>query len=696
MSKTRFKIWLVILSIGGGILGGTGGGYFIYNLKNLPTIDQLEEYRPNLITYVYSQEGKILGEFFLERRVFIPLSRMPKYLPLAFISIEDDKFYQHRGVNFWAILRALWVNLKERRLTQGGSTITQQLAKNLFLTPKKSIWRKIQEIVLALQIERRYSKEEILEKYLNQIYFGGGVYGVGEAAREYFGKEVENLSLAEAALLASIPKNPAYYSPLRHPEHTLQRRNYVLSRMYQLGYISREELKKVKKEPLRIKRGKGKRGYYLHAPYFVEWVRQKIEEKYGYDRLWRGGLRVYTTLNFELQKKAEEAIIPYLKRNDFQGALLSMNPSTGFIRALVGGRNFKESQFNRAIQAKRQTGSAFKLFTYTAAIDSKRFTPVSVFFDAPIFFKRKPFLKKSGEIKEEEMFWFPQNFTRTYRGKVFLWEMLAHSINVASVKLLEKVGIGKVISSAHRMGIESKLNPDLTLTLGTSSVSLLEMVRAYATLCNLGIRVEPIFIQKVEDREGRVLEENFPRKESVLSPQTSYVMINLLEKVVNLGTGQRIRWMGFTRPCAGKTGTVGWPGEEETDKTMDAWFIGFTPELVTGVWIGKDDGSPLGEKITGSRGAIPIWVKFMKWALEDLPVQDFIPPEGVVFKKIDKTTGLLATPLSKETIWLAFIEGTAPTHYSKEREEPSLKEVNFSLLRPLPSSYLPSLLLKGS
>jgi len=405
----------------------------------------------------------------------------------------------------------------------------------------------------------------------------------------------------------------------------------------------------------------------------VEWVRQKVENKYGYETFWRGGLRIYTTLDLRLQKAAEESLVSYLKENDHQGALVAIHPSTGYIEALVGGRDFWENQYNRATQAHRQTGSAFKLFTYTAAIDTREFNSVSSFFDAPIAYRSRK-VGKSAEITEEGEFWSPQNYEKHFWGKVYLWEMLAHSINVASVKLLEEVGVGKVINYARKLGIDSPLNHDLTLTLGTSGVTLLEMVRGYATIANYGIKVKPIFLQKVEDREGRVLEENFLQGEIVLSPQTSFVMIDLLKKTIDQGTGKGVRWLNFDRPCGGKTGTVGWPGEKDTDKTIDAWFIGFTPDLVAGVWVGNDDATPLGVKKTGSAVAIPIWTEFMKMALEGQPIKDFPSPPGIVFKKIDTETGLLATPECKNTLWFAFLEGTAPQEYSPSEQRARSEE----------------------
>ncbi len=661
MSKTKIILYLilVILFAGTGVLGG----YFIADLYDLPHIEQLEEYQPPGITRVYSKEGEVLAEFFLEKREVVPLSRIPPHLQKAFIALEDQRFYEHRGLDLGRLFKAMWINLKTWSFEGGGaSTITQQLARNLFLTPERTLLRKAKEAILAIQIERAYSKEEIFKMHLNQIYFGKGVYGVAEAASFYFEKKVDDLTLAESAFLTTIPRNPTYYSPINYPQHTHQGKKIVLKRMHALGFITDEELKKAEEEPIEVavsEEEKERENIYW-APYFVEWIRQEVERKYGYDELWRGGLKIYTTLDLDMQKAAEESLVGYLKENDHQGALLAIDPHTGDIKALVGGRDFWENQYNRATQAHRQTGSAFKLFTYTAAIDSGKFTPVSPFFDAPIAFKKSKKTGESGEVKEEEELWFPQNYEKYYWGRVCLWQMFAHSINVSSVRLLEKVGVEKVVRYAHQLGIESPLNHDLTLTLGTSGVTLLEMVRGYATIANYGIKAQPIFIQKIEDREGRVLEENFPQKQIVLSPQTSFVMIDLLKKAIDYGTGKRVRWMGFNRPCGGKTGTVGWTGEEDTDKTIDAWFIGITPDLVTGVWVGNDDASPLGEKMTGSAVAIPIWTKFMKKALEGEPVKDFSSPSGVVFKEMDVETGLLATPESENTLWLAFLEATAP------------------------------------
>jgi len=668
-------------------LAGTGIGYFISTLYELPRIEQFENYQPSQITTIYSGEGEIIAEFFVERREVVPLSDIPSSLQNAFIAVEDHRFYRHRGIDIIRMVKALWINFITWSRAQGASTITQQLARNLFLTQERTFLRKMREIVLAIEIEKKYSKDEILEMYLNQIYFGHGIYGVAEAASFFFNKSLSQLNLAESALLAGIPKNPGKYSPFYNLQNALQRRNYVLSRMYQVGFITREEKEKAEKLSPRITgdQKKKERKYIYEAPYFVEWVRQIVAKKYGYEALWRGGLKIYTTLDLKMQKAAEEALVPYLKKNDFQGALLAMDPHTGFVKAMVGGRDFEESQFNRATQARRQTGSAFKPFVYTAALDSKKFTPLSSFFDGPVIFLKKGKYGRSGEIKETGKYWFPENYEKHYWGKVYLWEMLAHSINVASVKLLQKVGVSTAIRYARKMGIESPLNPDLTLILGTSAVTLLEMVRGYATIANYGIKVTPIFIQKIENSQGEVLEENFLRSESVLSPQTAFIMIDLLKKAVDFGTGKKVRKLGFNRPCGGKTGTVGWTGEKETDKTMDAWFIGFTPELVAGVWIGKDDGSPLGEKITGSVAAIPVWTEFMKKSLEEKPVKDFACPPGVVFKKIDMNTGLLATSDCKNTAWFAFLKKNAPQRYCfEEKEEKTLvRELNpsrFSLL----------------
>ncbi len=686
MLKRRIFLYtvLLLLFIGGGI----GTGYFIAAFFDLPQIEQLKNYQPSVITRMYSEDGEIIGEFFRERREIVPLSKIPQHLQDAFIAIEDQRFYQHPGIDFRRFLKAMWVNLTTWSFVGGGaSTITQQLARDRFLTLEQTISRKLKEMMLAIQIEKRYSKKEILEMYLNQIYLAPGVYGVGEATSFYFGKDIAEIDIAESALLAGTARSPGRYSPFYHPENAHKRKEVILEKMLKLGFINQEEKQKAIEEVIQIVEGEEKQKIYtVHAaPYFVERVRQRVEEKYGYERFWRGGLKIYTTLDLKLQAAAEKALVNYLKEKDFQGALVAVDPHTGFIKALVGGRDFAESQFNRATQAHRQTGSAFKLFTYTAAIDGKKFNSVTPFFDAPIAFESGKKVGKSGEIIEEGGFWSPQNYEKYYWGKVYLWQMFAHSINVSSVRLLEKVGVGKVIDYTHKMGVESRLNHDLTLTLGTSGMTLLELVRGYATIANYGIRTNPIFVNRIEDYEGNVLEERFPEGEIVLSPETSFVMIDLLKKTIDYGTGRRVRWMGFERPCGGKTGTVGWPGEANTDKTMDAWFVGFTPDLIAGVWIGKDDGTPLGENFTGSSAAIPVWTEFMQEALKEKPVKDFPSPPGVVFREIDIDTGLPPTSESTNTLWFAFLKETTPQAYLDYKEkEVAITEVNPSYLSPRP------------
>ncbi len=663
-------------------------GYFIATFFDLPQIDRLENYQPSVITRMYSEDGEIIGEFFRERREIVPLLQIPQHLQNAFIAIEDRRFYQHPGIDLRRFLKAMWVNLTTWSFTGGGaSTITQQLARDRFLTLEKTISRKLKEMMLALQFEKRYSKEEILEMYLNQIYLAPGVYGVGEATSFYFDKDTAEISIAESALLAAIARSPGSYSPLYHPENAQRRKEVVLENMLKLGFIDQEKKQAAMEEVIEIVGAEEKQKIYtVHtAPYFVERIRQKVEEKYGYERFWRGGLRIYTTLDLKAQAAAEEALVDYLKENDFQGALVAMDPHTGFIKALVGGRDFTESQFNRATQAYRQTGSAFKLFTYTAAIDGRKFNPLTPFFDAPIAFEIRKKVGRSGEIREEGDFWSPQNYEKYYWGKVYLWQMFAHSINVSSVRLLEKVGVGKVIDYTHKMGVQSRLNHDLTLTLGTSGMTLLELVRGYATIANYGIRTKPIFVNRIEDYQGNILEEKFSQGEIVLSPETSFVMIDLLKKTIDYGTGRRVRSMGFERPSGGKTGTVGWPGEKITDKTMDAWFVGFTPDLIAGVWIGKDDGTPLGEKLTGSAAAIPVWTKFMREALKGVPVKDFLSPHKVVFREIDIDTGLLSTSECKNTLWFAFLEGTAPQAYCNHKQkEVTITEICPFYLSPRP------------
>lgn len=583
---------------------------------------------------------------------------VPEALIEALIATEDARFYDHHGLDVRGIGRALYRNLRARKVLEGGSTLTQQLAKVLFLTPERSYTRKLKEMVLALRIEQRYTKREILSLYLNQIYFGSGAYGVEAASRIYFNKTARELNIAECALLAGLPRSPKYYSPFKSPVSARGRRAYVLNRMAATGVITKFQADELKKTPLPVQTVVKTGG---PAPYFVEYVRQKVEERFGSGILYSGGLNIYTSLNDELQEYAEQAIAaglmkiearhPRKSASPLQAALICIEPSTGRIRAMVGGRDYSRSQFNRALQALRQPGSAFKPIIYAAALDHG-FGASDILDDSPLKIR----LDRNKD-------WSPENFTRTYQGPVTLRKALSQSLNVPTIRLLEKVGIGETIQYARKFGIKSPLTPYLSLALGSSDVTLAELTAAYTVFADHGARLGPVSVLSITDSTGRVLYTNDALPAQVIRPETAYLMTNMLRGVIEQGTGWKAREVG--RPAAGKTGT--------TNDYRDAWFIGYTPGLVAGVWVGYDDQRSIGPKETGARAAIPIWVEFMKKAHERRESEDFIAPEGLVFKQIDSRTGLLATEHCTRTIREAFLPGTEPRNYCDETNLPPVE-----------------------
>jgi penicillin-binding protein 1A len=641
--KLRWMIFFIILFflIIPGILAVGTYTYFSYDL---PRLTSVEDYTPKTVTQVFSENGEIIAEFFVEKRYIIPIEEMPATLIRAFISSEDARFFEHQGIDLLSISRALIKNIKSMDIVQGGSTITQQITKSLLLSPEKSYTRKIKEAILARRIENSLSKRDILSIYLNQIYLGHRSYGVEAAALTYFGKHASELNLAESALLAGLPKAPSAYSPIRHPLKAQKRQRYVLQRMLQRGYITKGQAKEAADMILNIVPPENKN--IKVAPYFTEHLRQYLENTYGTDLLYGEGLKVYTPLNLLMQKSAQRAVESGL--NDFetregsqkdesrvQGALVAMEPRTGHVKALVGGVKFLENQFNRAIQARRQLGSAFKPIVYAAALD-KDYVTTTIIIDSPLIFK----------IKSDMEFWEPRNYDLEFKGPITLRKALAYSRNIITIKILQDIGIDYVINYAKRLGIDSPLNRDLSLALGSSGISLLEITRAYAVFANQGFKVEPIFITKVTDRNGTVLEENKPRLSQAISPQTSYIMTSLLKSVVEEGTGRKVK--ALHRPCAGKTGT--------TNDVRDAWFIGFTPHIIAGTWVGFDDEKPLGKHETGAVAASPIWLKFMQEVLEGTPMKTFSIPEGIIFVKIDPETGKPPSPQSQKIIFECFKE----------------------------------------
>ncbi|HEU4339197.1 MAG TPA: PBP1A family penicillin-binding protein [Planctomycetota bacterium] len=660
---------------------GVGVGVANWLQKDLPSPAGLQTIAPPVKTMVYDINGRLVHEFYKENRSLIPLRQIPKSMVDAILSIEDRRFYSHWGIDPVRVLGALVNDIAAGRIEQGGSTITQQLARNLFLTHERTITRKIKEAVLAVRIEQTYTKDEILEMYLNQIYFGEGAYGLDAASKVFFGKPVGDLTLPESALLAGLPRNPRDYSPRRDPERALKRRNLVLASMLENKRISRAQYENASEAPLGVTKT---RYDSRQAPYFMEMVRQYLDERYGSNQLYEGGMRVYTTIDIDLQHATEESLekrlIALEARNQYkktratilaeaakagvkerpqteylQGAALVLDPKNGHIRALVGGRDFNESNFNRAVQASRQPGSAFKPFIYAAAIDNG-YTPTEMILDTPVSFR-------AGNGME----WSPQNYDHKFRGPVTLRQALAKSLNVPAAKLLQKLGTPIVGSYARRMGIRSRIVQDLSLALGTSEVNLLELTSAYGVFANQGVRVTPIYVLKVEDKNGKVLEQSRVTSEEALSPETALTLTNMLESVMENGTAAAAGALGLTVPAAGKTGT--------TDDYTDAWFIGYTPDVVAGVWVGFDKKRKIGPAMTGASAALPIWVDVIEAASKGKPTAEFPVPSGVVTRQICAQTGLLANPSCLETEIELFRDGSEPTgfcnvHTGMERPAP--------------------------
>ena len=636
--------------------------------RDLPSPDQLTAIQTPVKTLVFDDRGRVLHEFYKENRSVIPLRLVPRNLINATLSTEDRNFYEHWGVDLWGVARAAITNVLKMRRAEGGSTITQQLARNLFLTHERTITRKLKEIALAMRIERAYSKDQILQMYFNQIYFGEGAYGVEAAAKTFFGKPIQDLTLPECALLAGLPANPSLYSPRRRPNAALARRSKVLRNLLVTKSITQVEFDNAIHAPLGVTTVRYSND---RAPYFVEMIRQHLEERYGSNAVYESGLKVYTTLDIDLQQVAERALEKQLTsleaelklketRANFvppegdsaraaegtpylQGALVAIDPHNGSIRALIGGRDFNQSNFNRAVQARRQAGSAFKPFVYVAAMDNG-FRPTDVIVDEPVSFPAG-----DGTLYQ------PANYDRTFRGPVTLRYALQQSINIPAIKLLRKVGTSLVASYARRMGIRSPIGQNLSMALGSSEVTLLELTSAYCVFANSGVRNDPLFILRVEDRNGTVLEKNAPRPTEVLSAQTAAVMTSMLESVMDHGTGHPARDRGFLLPAAGKTGTM--------DEYMDAWFEGYIPSLVCGVWVGYDVKKTIGANMTGARAALPVWTDFMIGATRGRPTEDFSMPAGMVTRQVCAETGMLATDACPDVTNEMFSEGSEPTEY---------------------------------
>ncbi len=638
MNNTTARIvWLL-----GILLGLLMVILLIVSMMTFPRIPgDLNEIALNNPTYILGADGQI-AKILADREV-IKLAQMSPHVLHAFIALEDHRFYSHHGINKRALTRAIFDNIIHFRVRQGGSTITQQLAKNLFFSFERDWARKIKEIFVAFQIERQFSKEEILEAYINQINFGSGVYGVELAAQTYFAKHANELTLAEAAMLAGIPRWPARYNPSINAAVAKERLSFVLKRMVAEGYISENEKALALLEELKAERINKMQGA---SDYFVDEVKNRLSRTLGAEAVNYGGLRIYTTMDPKYQFEATRAVSgglvkldemmglpPYQqaswdeKANYPQAALVAVDPATGAIKALVGGRDFRRAPFNRAVSNNRHAGSAFKPFIYFTALQRIGVNPASVYVDEEI------------ALETGSGVWSPDNIDFTYQGPVVLKWALMRSINVIAAKLINEVGPEQVAATAKSLGIQSPIEANLSLALGATGVSPLEMAAAFATIANGGIRRTPILYTMVRNNLAEIIEETIPRNQRIVDPATCYLLLDMMRGVCEKGgTGAAVRSHGFTRPCAGKTGT--------SNDYRDAWFVGFSPELVTAVWVGYDDNRSIRDAkrrgLTGSRAALPIWATFMRHALNQEEIRDFPIPDDIQFVTINVHTGLEA------------------------------------------------------
>ncbi|MFW6325146.1 MAG: penicillin-binding protein 1A [Desulfovermiculus sp.] len=753
--------FLLILGLGAGL------GVYLWVVKDLPQVEQISDYRPSLTTTVYTQNDEVLGYLAREKRFLRSLDEMDEVVPKCFLAAEDHSFYEHEGIDLAGILRAAVKNIKAGSIVQGGSTITQQVIKALLLTPERSYERKLKEAVLAYRLEKNLDKDEILTIYLNEIYLGHGAYGVEAAARVYFGKHVDELSLAEASLLAGLPKAPSLYDPYQNMELAQIRQKYVLDRLLDLEWIRPEEYREALDEDITLESMPDPS--WTVGGYYLEEVRKWLVDEFGEEQTYSGGLEVKTHIDLEHQKAAENALrqglvnsskrrgwqgpvaradtedgllaatsgtdsiqwapkdwllvqveevepagaevsvgnqtgwidvssmgwcrepdpekapeeVPKIKDArkvlsvgdivwaspdqdeaedqetvqlelqqlpKVQGSIFSMDPKTGEVLAMAGGFSFQASQFNRAMQAERQPGSAFKPIVYSAALDHG-FTPASVLLDAPIAFADRA----------TNSTWKPENYEQTIFGPTLLRTGLVKSRNLVTIRLARQIGIDTVIQRAKDLGLKSEYPRDLSVSLGSGSVTLMDLCQAYSAFARDGSTTKPRLVDEVEGPWGEELYASEPESQDSLSAQTAYIITSLLQDVVKSGTGWRIRELG--RPVAGKTGT--------TDDQKDAWFMGYAPYLLTGVFVGFDQVQPMGKYETGSRAASPIWLQYRQEVEEDYPPVEFSQPRGIVMARIDAANGLLAGPGTEKSYLLPFKSGTQPTRISQRRDTQS-------------------------
>jgi penicillin-binding protein 1A len=747
----------------------TGALVVVYKwaAQDLPDYKDITDYNPPLVTKVLTGDGEILGYFYREKRFLVSMNEMSPWLVKSFLAAEDSGFYEHEGVELLGIVRAAIQNLKAREIVQGGSTITQQVIKSLLLSPERSYTRKMKEAILAYRLENHLTKDEILTIYLNQIFLGAGAYGVEAAARDYFGKQAKDLTLAESALIASLPKAPTRLNPYRNPQGARHRQIYVLSRLRDLEWITQEEYETAMEEPFELERMPDPS--WQHGPYYLEEVRRQLIRMFGEDKVYEGGLVVETSADIKhldaAQSALRQGLIESTKRRGWQGpldnihpedlelflmgqvvepdeleqgkwfqvvvtdvsqnralvsfgelkgeidvsnmswartpdpsrapeevraisdarvvlnkgdlvwasliqdkddgsglwslaleqepivegAILSADPRTGEVLAMAGGYDFHRSHFNRATQAKRQPGSAFKPFVYSVALDNG-FTPASIVLDAPIVY----------DDYQTMTTWRPKNFEGIFHGPTLLRDALVTSRNLVTIRIAQRIGINTMVSRFRDFGINEEFPRDLSISLGSVPVSLIDLCQAYSVFARDGSYIPLHLIKRVADSWGHELYKNQDEQVMAVSPENAYIITNLLQEVVRDGTGWRARVLG--RPVAGKTGT--------TNDQNDAWYVGYSPYLITGVYVGFDQLTPMGKYETGSRAASPIWVNYRLQVEEDYPVQDFTRPPGVTMARIDPATGLLAPSDSSESYFLPFLAGSEPSQRSARIDEP--------------------------
>ncbi|MEO0283218.1 MAG: PBP1A family penicillin-binding protein [candidate division WOR-3 bacterium] len=641
-------------------------------VKELPPIEMIEGYKPPVSTQIIDDEGNVIFEYYFEKRKYVKLNDISPYVIKTFITLEDKKFFKHFGIDPLRLLKATYNNLISRRFVEGASTITQQLARNMFLTMEKTINRKLKELVLALIIESKFSKDEILEKYLNQINFGNGVYGIETASLYYLDKKAKDLTLSESAFLAAIPRSPTYYNPYTNFENTIKRQKKILNLLFKNKVITKEEYEKALKEKIVLKPKESLKKRF--AAYYLEEIRKYIEGAYGEDFIYKEGIKIYTSLNSNIQKVCEnvvDSLIGIIEKgvrrkgkNDtlpLQIAVVAIENKTGEIKALIGGRDFFKSQFNRAIQAKRHIGSAFKPFYYLAAIENG-YLPTDYLYDLPVT------IEDDGSGKP----WYPGNFDGKFMGRVTLRQALAHSRNLASVRLLQEVGTSTAIEYARKLGIESYVPNVLSISLGAAELTPLEVTHAYSTIANYGKKMDLIMIKKIEDVYGNIIFERKPSGKQVIDSQSVYILIHMMKSVMNNGTGVEARTKyGFYLPCAGKTGT--------TDNFTDAWFIGFVPEITIGVWVGFDSLRTIAYNASGALFALPFWTEIMK----RLPLkgEDFKIPSGIVIDTVCVESNLKRTPYCPKVREEVFIKGTEPGNFcnihTKEKGGDTKRRIEF-------------------